>query len=391
MKVFLISKVPAFDGTASASRFKCFARAINQSNCSAEIIMYRHYTMGENKKTGYINDVPYRYIGIKSNLEYNTLFRGVLSVLNEFILNFFLLLKLKKGDVVFFFDEEPIWGNLLIYSTHLRKAKFVEEICEFPYGRGEETAQTKRNRKIIENRQFPKYDGVITISESLRDYMSQHVNNHCKLLKVPIMVDIQEYLLNNTCLDSEKKYIFHSGTLFEQKDGILGMLEAFGNACQIMNYSIFFISTGSIEKSPHSKEISEIIKKYSIEKNVMFTGYVSNDALKEYLRNATAVIINKNDNQQNNYCFSTKLGEYAAAGKIIMISRVGEACNWLKDSSDALFYNAGDIDKLKDLIISVFSDIPAYLKVGDKAKESAKKYFDYRVYSTTLENYFKDL
>lgn len=64
---------------------------------------------------------------------------------------------------------------------------------------------------------------------------------------------------------------------------------------------------------------------------MLFTGYLSHEDLKDYLSKASMVIINKYRNQQNEHCFSTKLGEYLAAAKPVIITNVGEAMNWLEN------------------------------------------------------------
>ena len=189
----------------------------------------------------------------------------------------FLSRNLQAGDIVLSYcGVYARYINWVIDIAHGKKVKFVRDLCELPYGTSKETNSKVKWRNYTLTRQFPKCDGFIAISDSL--------------------VDIP--------------YIFHSGTLTEQKDGILGMIEAFGMALQKLSMPIMFISTGNKESSPHREAINELIEKYHLEKKLVFTGYLSETELKEYLSKASLVIINKYETQQNKYCFSTKLAEY---------------------------------------------------------------------------------
>jgi glycosyltransferase involved in cell wall biosynthesis len=191
--------------------------------------------------------------------------------------------------------------------------------------------------------------------------------------------------------EAEIPYIFHSGTLFEQKDGILGMLEAFGKATQKLDKNIHFISTGTPNKSPHYHDIERIIKDYQIEDKVTFTGYLSNEELKDYLSKASLVIINKYPNQQNTYCFSTKLGEYLAAGKPVIITKVGEAMNWLKDGENAYIIEPNDTELLAQTIVNAINNPENRNKIALNGQKICKECFDYRNYGKKLLHFFNNI
>ena len=186
-------------------------------------------------------------------------------------------------------------------------------------------------------------------------------------------------------------YIFHSGTLYEQKDGFVGMLEAFGKAKQKLNSPLKFISTGHVEGSRHEHEIIRVINQYHIENDVMFTGSLSNDELKAKLQGAALVIINKYKTQQNHYCFSTKLGEYLAAAKPVIITRVGEAMNWLTDGKDCIIVEPEDNNALADAIVEAVSQLATMRNIGKNGQSMCRHAFDYRNYGKVLVDFFTSL
>lgn len=212
---------------------------------------------------------------------------------------------------------------------------------------------------------------------------------NCVLWWVCCSANVQEI---KDCSDkSDTPYIFHSGTLYEQKDGILGIIEAFGKAVNKLSSPLHLISTGNIEKSPHAKEIMKLIEQYSLHGKIKFTGYLSNDELKKKLSLASIVIINKYQNQQNFYCFSTKLGEYLAAEKPVIITNVGEAMNWLVHKTSAYIVEPSNIDKLSQAIIYMMNNSDERLAIAKKGKDLCKQSFDYLEYGEMLESLFNRL
>ena len=384
MRVFFIMNDSFPNGMASVSRVKCYAKALMTAGAECEVIATRRLEQNRtNPKNavpkGVYEGIPFRYIGGTTFRRKNHFLRVMNDYIDKVHTLVYLLCHLHKGDVVYGYASDQIsFINNVIRVAHIKGAKFFKELCELPFGTGEETPKRIEQRHDMEKTQFPICDGIIPISDALEAYSRQFTNDTCKYLKVPILVDFDRYNLEDKSAESEIPYIFHSGTLYEQKDGFLGMIEAFGKACQKIDRPVRFISTGKKEKSPHVAEIDALIKKYNLQDKVIFTGYLSDDELKDHLQKASMVIINKAPNQQNTYCFSTKLGEYMAAGKAIIITRVGEAMNWLTDGKDALIIPPLENDTLADAIVRLFSDDELRKALGENARETCRKSFDYR-------------
>ena len=98
----------------------------------------------------------------------------------------------------------------------------------------------------------------------MAELANRYKKARAQVLKIPIMVDFEKYFLPDRSSEAQVPYIFHSGTLLEQKDGILGIVEAFGIASQKTPFPIKFISTGNKDQSPHKVAINKLIKKLII-------------------------------------------------------------------------------------------------------------------------------
>jgi glycosyltransferase involved in cell wall biosynthesis len=205
------------------------------------------------------------------------------------------------------------------------------------------------------------------------------------------MVEYEHYKIDDHSAEAEVPYIFHAGTLNQQKDGILGMIEAFGMAKQRLQKPIKYILTGNIDSSTHPVEIRKLIKQYQLEDSIEFVGYLFRDQVKAYLSKASLVISNRHKSKQDYYGFSTKVGEYLASGTPLITTRWGEAINWLKDGETAYIIEPENTEALADAIVRVFTNQEEARRIGKAGQDLCRSSFDYRNWSKPLVEFLKNL
>ena len=393
MKVYIVTKEPFPKGMAATNRIICLAKAFISAGIDCMVIVFsRTYKDNSIPGVGVFEGVPYEYIGGSSQRPNIKWVARLQSLWLRVALLCYLKKKIQSGDVVYdFIGKSNRLKDKIIGIVHRKGGFCVRELNEYPFGTGKETKKTAKQREYAFKHLFPQYDGIIAISDALVDVAKNYCSPQCVIQKIPILVDFEKYNYPDESSSNLVPYIFHSGTLYEQKDGILGMIEAFGRAVKELDFPVKFISTGYKEKSPHIYEINSIIKKYNIEDYVVFTGYISEEKLKMYLKGASMCIINKYPNQQNRYCFSTKLGEYMAAGKPIIITRVGEAVNWLENYKDALIIEPQDIQALTNAIVKLFCDKDLRNAIGNEARETCHHAFDYHCNGRPLKQFITSI
>ena len=378
----------------ATNRIKCYAKAILEKGVPCEVLICtRTEVYGKAPKNtigeGVFENIPYKYIGGTPLRGSNIILRQINDRMDKMRTMQYLFKHLKKGDIVLgYCGSFPHFINTIIRITHIRKAFYFRDLCELPYGTSQETARNIKLRKFILSKQFPLCDGFIAISDTLVTLAKKYKRTDAKVLKVPILVDFEKYCITDKSNEADVPYIFHSGTLYEQKDGILGMIEAFGIALHQTPFPIRFISTGKPENSPHKEAIYELIEKYHLKDNILFTGYLSEKELRDYLSKASLVIINKYNTQQNKYCFSTKLAEYLAASKPVIITKVGEAMNWLTDNKDAYIVETQQVKYLAKKIVEAFIDAQKRHTIAKNGFKTCKNNFNYRNYSKQLIDFF---
>lgn len=398
MKVYIVTPESFPYGMAAVQRIRCYAKAILLGGIDCEIVCYRRFpeefAKGEAcvSAKGESEGILYSYMGNTPIRNKNPFISKALDYWDKFSALKYLNKSIKKGDIIFWYCGSDVSFTLRLFSLVKAKGAYVvRDLCELPYGTKEDTAQAIKNRKIVLSKQFPLLDGVVVISDTLGELAKSYCNPQCEIVKVPIMVDFNKYELDDKSSEETIPYIFHSGTLKEQKDGILGVFEAFGKACQKLEQPIKFISTGKIEKSPHKREILDLIEKYNLQDKLIFTGYLTDEELRDKLSHASLVIINKYRTQQNKYCFSTKLGEYMAAGKPVIITNVGEAMNYLKNGENSMVVEAEDNEALTNAIVYAFRNMEQAKVIGKRGKVLCHNSFDYKAQSKELCDFLKVL
>lgn len=397
MRIIILIDIPFPNGMATSNRIKNYASALSGGGLDVEVLISRRTerygiipknTQGK----GFFNGIPFRYSGGTPLRGSNVLIRYFNDKLDLWRTDKYLYSNLKRNDVLLLYLNNNLTNELhFVKIAHSVGAFCVRELCELPYGTGIENERSIRLRKKTLSELFPKLDGVISISDSLLQLAQKFTSPNCKHIKVPILVDFDKYYLPYKSIDNTNLYIFHSGTLTQQKDGILGMLKAFGIAINKGIPFAKFLMTGNIENSFHRDEIKKIINVYHLEDKVLFLGYLSDEELKKYLSNASLVIINKLKTQQNKYCFSTKLGEYLAAAKPVIITNYGEATNWLVDGVNAYFVEPEDSEALSDAIVKVFNSLEESRRIGIEGQKVCRMNFDYKNWSQPLTNFMKNL
>lgn len=388
MRVFLITTSSFPYGMADTKRIMCYARALLYVGVECEVVVYKRNSGFNNTLSDGVEDgVPYHYVGSSPIRHRRGVYARALDIFDRCRLFCYLRKKVKKSDVVFCYGS--LYSSFLIDYLHSKGALFVANLTEYPFLSSGNSLFQKYYRWILINRLFPRYDGVISISDTLVSFAKEHTAPLCKHLKVPILVDFESYNLEDmsNIPSSNERFIFHAGSLVESKDGILGMIEAFGKYINLHHSDLLFISTGLSENSPHHAEIQALIDHYHLKNNVRFTGYLNAEEYSEYLKKASLVIINKNVSLQNHYCFSTKLGEYMAAGKCIIMTSVGEAINWVQDEKDVFVVPPQDSDLLAEKIHYVMSRPALRVRVSGQAKETCHKCFDYKRWGKMMADF----
>jgi glycosyltransferase involved in cell wall biosynthesis len=99
---------------------------------------------------------------------------------------------------------------------------------------------------------------------------------------------------------------------------------------------------------------------------------------------ARCLVLPRPDSQQARAGFPTKLGEYLALGRPVVVTKVGEIPRFLEDGRTAYLVETGHVENFANKLREVFADRERAEKIGLAGKEVAKSCFDWRNHEGTF-------
>lgn len=315
--------------------------------------------------------------------------------INPYLLLLHCLFTIRQYKVLWLYGMGFVPRLILLPLLHLAGKKVILELNEYPYStEGNKYTRIPVIRKLLQRGTlrwiFPQLDGVVVISENLKKVVEQY-GKKAKVLKVPILLDSAK----NKEYDGNSKrplnypYLFHAGSLSEQKDGILAMVKGYIIAAKQLKEDDIYLHLVITNKASHVwDEIEALLKEAGLKERLVVTGYLQDKELQHWMRNATVLLINKPPSFQNQYNFPTKLGDYLLSGRPVIVAAQGiELNHYLKDGENCFVVYPNDTAAMAEKIIVIMKNPEITEILGKKGKNNAKCNFDYRVYSRKIKSF----
>jgi len=127
------------------------------------------------------------------------------------------------------------------------------------------------------------------------------------------------------------------------------------------------------------------------DERVIRVGYVDRDSLLHLFAQASALLIPLFDDDRSRARFPSKIGEYLAAARPVVTTRVGEIERFLQDGETAYVANPGAAAEYAHKIIEVLDDPAAATAVGRAGLTVAMSTFHYSLYGAKLRKFVESL
>lgn len=341
------------------------------------------------------------YFLLRNKTPFNRYVRVIWIYIKSILLVFKAIRGIKRVDVYMLYLDR-FWPQIivLLFAKMYRK-KVVYELVEYPYATdGQFLTNFGFVRKIVRfltiNFLFPYLDGFDVISDNLLQVANKYKSSKSILNYTPILTDVK--LWNRAIRENSRKikedYLFHAGTLSENKDGIVNFMKVFAlvnNKRRALGQkSIKLGLTNMSTKTQTLSKLKQIISDYSLEDDIFITGYLQNEELIKYQNNASVLLYNKPKNKQNSYNFPTKLADYLLANTPIVIA--AENCqmnNYLIQGTNAIVTKPDDINAMANAVLKLLNDPELSQKIADNGRETVETSFDYRNYIDRYDRFYK--
>jgi len=282
-------------------------------------------------------------------------------------------------SVLYFYEPQA-------YSFLFRSSKFnvFSEQTEIPHF-GYRASPLHRILEGITLFSMRHFSGVTVISKGLKEY---YLQKGIKTLEV-INMFVDSKRFENLTISPVDKYIAYCGTISVRKDGVDSLIKAFDIfKKRYPEYKLYLI--GQMDLLGAEDIIKKLIDERGLNDSVLFKGRINADELPSVLSGARMLALARPNTIQAQYGFPTKLGEYLATGKPVVVTKVGEIPLYLRDGENAFLAEPGNVESFAEKLLEVEADYAHALKIGEKGRELVYSEFSSIVQSKKLLNFMNE-
>jgi glycosyltransferase involved in cell wall biosynthesis len=159
------------------------------------------------------------------------------------------------------------------------------------------------------------------------------------------------------------------------------------------NPDIHLVIIGDTSTHSSFEELTSIINqaRESVKIRIHFTGQIDSSKIPLYISNANILALARPDNIQSRGGFPTKLGEYLATGKPVVVTKTGEIPLYLTHKKNAILCTPGDVDNFAENLEWVLNNYQEALLVGQSGKEIAENIFSSKIQGEEFSNFLKSV
>jgi glycosyltransferase involved in cell wall biosynthesis len=376
-------------GDAYTNRVLAFAKGFVKNGCKVTILILYPGHNNQAPDSGDRDGFAYRFCaGTKRHknflLRKITGMRGIINAVRILIgLN-----KTEKIDCVISFTQRFTQNFPIYIFTRFHKIMMLRENNEFPVvvlRRGHNRLSPLEAIYFRLVNRF--YDGYIYISSALVNFNKKLLPPKIPIIIVPIIVDSERFDFPRTI---PEKWITYCGELFGDKDGVEILIKAFA-LIQERHYEYKLMLIGDTSNYTEYRNLKSLISRLGIESKVEFTGFVHRDEIPGLLHNSSALMLARPDNIQAKGGFPTKLGEYLATGRPVLITAVSDISQYIKHGLNGFLATPGSVNDFADKLDWILTNYPVAAEAGIEGQKLTESDFSNRYQASRIMKFIEDL
>jgi glycosyltransferase involved in cell wall biosynthesis len=378
MNILIVTSAPIPFGMALTNRIIGFAKGFIENGHNCEILVLHPTEKINNIKNHSTNStfegVNFHYNAISTLWPSNKINKIVIFIKSILSLKTFIKMKFinKKVDFILLFHTYSFFLFAVISIARKLNIKIIHERSEYPFI-GINSLIKKIDYYIYTNLIIHKFNGFLFITNELSKFFLTKVKINKKFLIVPIVVEPGRFKCDKAL--SEIKYIAYCGYMWGDKDGILILVEAFSRIHNLFP-ELYLYLIGDISNKKEYKNLIDKLETLGIKNKVVFTGNINRNDMPGYLCSAKLLVLSRPNNIQAKAGFPTKLGEYLATGVPVLITKVGDIPNYIKDRVNGFLAEPSSVISFAEKINWIFNNYEFSKKVGLEGKKLAYSDFN---------------
>ncbi len=377
--------------TAIIQRIKLTHKGLKLAGCNPLIISKHSLNQTEkNKRLNRYNGIPYILTSILLTRPDSFIIRK-LNKFSGYIGELILLVKKRKSIHAAIFSGpsfiELIHYRILSKVLHFKLIiQYVELSSAITYKR---KWSTLINSKLLDNYRFFFCDGIIVISEYLKDRVFLK-NKKLPLIKIPAICDFEEFESTDTITTGN--YLMYCGAIgyYSVIEFVIDLYSKLRESGCYNGKLLLAIGEGDKDKDLSDRLTGKINECEFCESIILNINVPHQELINIYL-DAELLIVPMRDTLQDIAGFHHKVGEYCAAQKPIISTNLGEMKCYFQDGVSAILADEYTIE-------SYYTKLCEILPLKDKLKVIALgghkvgvEKLNYLSYGMKLKKFIDDL
>ncbi|WP_299797920.1 glycosyltransferase [uncultured Maribacter sp.] len=327
------------------------------------------------KRKGETEGVRYLCASPVSYRPSNFIFRTLNKTFGSILETFYIIKNRKRNTKNILFSVRTSFISTVYYRllSFLLGYKYVADINE-AFG---DNIDASLNDKLFDRYNKHLYDGVLLISDKLMD----NYDNNIPKLKIPVICDISKLdEIKKIKLDGFNLLYCASASYLETLEFVIEVFEK-----TVLDTNLILIVSGS---ESQMKQVKQLINNSKKNNNIVLKSRIEYSELIGLYKGADLLLIPLPEIEQHKARFPHKIAEYTACKTPFVSNKWGEVINYF-DNVNCFLANNYTIDNYVNILNGVVST--PNQKIADKAYEISKSHFDYKVLSSKINTFLKEI
>jgi len=377
------------EGGAATNRVHTYAKGFLENGSAVHIICFsNNYS---NQGDGVANGIHY-YHPLRKKERSRYFFVRRWHNLIKYYTTFRLIRNIDTTDKIIAINSWTQLFSTQLYTYFLAKCvrtKLISEHSEHPLRHYQGSFCRKKTGEVKAFVDAKLCDGIFCISEYLMDFYRSRGLKTNQLLLVPSTVDTERFRLYVSS-PLGFPYILYCGGLTIIKDGVDILIKSFTKLSG-RHPEVKLVLLGKADPPENEVVLRNLVIQSNLTDRVLFLGQLSRNDVPAYLVNATILALARPTSLVADAGFPSKLTEYLACGKPVVVTKVGEIPVYLKDQQNAFISEPDSADAFADKLEFVLKNYTFALEVSARGRELTETVFNYNFQAKRMLEFIKSL
>lgn len=397
MDAILITSANFPFGGAGANYLRLFSMGLVEKGWDVKVLLLKGYMYGkeglsENKSNMY-SRIRYIHCGF-INRPFNKFGKVVDNVLGIFSSCFYLIKELRKGTYVLIYSNDTHLHALcflIAKISHHKIISFVPEGLETTNRKSTVSSYLSWFSFYLNMKYLNFYSSkLVVFSSFLKNYYLNMGYKSENILLIPNLLDLEFFVSTGSSDNQKSRFrIGYCGNP-SHKDGIEDLFESFRIISKTSSDIELMIIGDSENQNSVINNFKEILRTENLLDNVIFTGLIPYNQVPEKLKSCDVLVLARPSGTQSDAGFPTKLGEYFACKKPVVVTKVGDIPTLFRDGVDVLLAEPDNPDSVANKISWVKDNPDKAALIGQNGYLWAKMNLDYKIGTTNFIEFLKN-